>query len=55
MCNYRNLDVYFFFTSGDLLDAPKWDERCKKNEKKDTQHDSGHFIIALELANYIVG
>ena len=53
MCDYRGLDAYFFFTSGDLLDAPKWDARRKKNQKKDTQHDPGHFDIALELACYI--
>ena len=54
MCDFRGLNVYFFFTSGDLLDAPKWDERVKKNQITHTQHDSGHFDIALELARYIV-
>ena len=54
MCYYRKLNVYFFFTCGDLLDAPKWDDRMKKNQVKNTQHDSGHFDIALELAHYIV-
>lgn len=53
MCNFRGLDAYFFFTSGDLLDAPKWEERMKKNQRKNTQHDSGHFHIALELAGYV--
>lgn len=51
---YRKLNAYFFFTCGDLLDAPEWDDRMKKNEVKNTQHDSGHFDIALELARYIV-
>ncbi len=54
MCDYRKLNAYFFFTSGDLLDAPEWDDRMKKNQVKHTQHDSGHFDIALELARYIV-
>lgn len=53
MCDFRNLNVYFFFTSGDLLDAPEWDTRRKKNQIKNTQHDGGHFDIALELAWYI--
>ena len=53
MCDFRDLDVYFFFTSGDLLDAPQWDERVKKNQIKHTQHDAGHFHIALELARYV--
>ena len=53
MCDYRNLNAYFFFTCGDLLDAPKWDARKKKNQKEGTQHDPGHFDIALELAKYV--
>ena len=53
MCDFRGLDAYFFFTSGDLLDAPKWDSRMEKNQKKNTQHDPGHFEIALELACYV--
>ncbi len=54
MCDFKKLQFFTFFTSGDLLDAPKWDERHKKGEIKGTQHDSGHFDIALELARYIV-
>lgn len=53
MCDFRKLNAYFFFTCGDLLDAPEWDARMKKNQKKDTQHDPGHFDIALELARYV--
>lgn len=53
MCDYRGINAYFFFTSGDLLDAPKWDLRKEKNQKRHTQHDSGHFDIALELAHFI--
>lgn len=53
MCDFRNLNAYFFFTSGDLLDAPEWDARMKKNQMKHTQHDAGHFDIALELARHI--
>ena len=53
MCNFRNLEFYTFFTSGDLLDSPKWDERHKKGELEGTQHDSTHFDIAIELANYV--
>ena len=54
MCDFRGLNFYTFFTSGDLLDAPKWDAREKEGEMKGTQHDTGHFDIALELARYIV-
>lgn len=53
MCDFRGLNFYTFFTSGDLLDAPEWDERHKEGEIKGTQHDAGHFDIALELACYV--
>jgi len=54
MCDFRGLEVYYFLTCGDLLDAPKWDARIRSGEKKGTQHDSRHFDIALELAVDIV-
>ncbi len=50
VCNFRNLELYYFLTSGDLLDAPVWDSRKKENDLTGTQHDSTHFEIALELA-----
>lgn len=53
MCDFRGLNFYTFFTGGDLLDAPEWDERRKAGELKGTQHDAGHFDIALELAHYV--
>ena len=53
MCDFRDLELYTFLTSGDLLDSPKWDERRKKGEIEGTQHDSTHFDIAIELANYV--
>lgn len=53
MCDFRGLELYAFFTSGDLLDAPKWDQRHEKGEKAGTQHDVGHFGIALALADHI--
>lgn len=53
MCDFRGLNFYTFFTSGDLLDAPEWDKRHKPDEWKGTQHDVGYFEIALELAKYI--
>lgn len=53
VCDFRGLDVFMFFTSGDLLDAPKWNNRKKEGQVKHTQHDPGHFEIALALAEYI--
>ena len=52
MCTFRGLDLYPFFTSGDLLDAPEWDERGK-DYRSGGQHDPGHFDIALALADYV--
>ena len=53
MCQFRGLKLYVFFTSGDLLDAPKWTQRMATGQIKHTQHDSGHFDIALALAEYV--
>ena len=53
LCDFRGLNLYAFFTSGDLLDAPQWDERKKDGQTAGTQHDAGHFDIALELACFI--
>lgn len=53
VCDFRGLAFYTFFTSGDLLDAPKWDTRRKEGELAGTQHDAGHFDIALALAHYV--
>lgn len=52
MCTFRGLELYPFFTSGDLLDAPEWDERGKQYQSGG-QHDVGHFDIALALAEYV--
>ncbi len=52
MCSFRGLELYAFFTSGDLLDAPEWDERGK-DYRNGGQHDVGHFDIALALAEYV--
>ena len=53
VCDFRGFHVYMFFTSGDLLDAPEWDARMTKGQIEGTQHDSGHFEIALALAEYV--
>ena len=53
MCTFKNLQLYAFFTSGDLLDAPQWDARRREGQIKDTQHDPGHFDIAIALAEYV--
>lgn len=55
VCDFRGVGLYAFFTSGDLLDAPAWDERVRRGQKEGTQHDVGHFAIALALAEYVAG
>lgn len=53
VCDFRGLELYYFLTSGDLLDSPKWDRRCVEGEYAGTQHDVRHFDIAIELANSV--
>lgn len=47
--DFRNLDLYYFFLSGDLLDAPEWDEKGLK----EANHNFKNFDIALHLAEEI--
>lgn len=53
MCNFRELQLYYFLTSGDLLDAPEWDKRHEDEEYDGTQHDVRHFDIAIKLAEFV--
>jgi len=52
MCDFYGFELFCFFTGGDLLDAPEWDARHIQ-DNTGTQHDTGHFDIALELTDYI--
>lgn len=55
MCDFRGLDFYTFFSSGDLLDAPAWDDRKYGDISiRGSQHDPTLFKIAIELALHIV-
>ncbi len=49
----RKLELYMFLTCGDLLDAPQHIYRNESGLYKGTQHDPGHFEIALALAEYV--
>lgn len=53
VCDFRGLSLYAFFTGGDLLDAPAWDARLQAGQIAHTQHDAGHFAIALALADAV--
>lgn len=52
-CDFRGYELYYFLTSGDLLDAPQWDPRLQGDSLTGTQHDATHFEIAAELARFI--
>lgn len=49
VCDFRKLDLFYFFLSGDLLDAPEWDEA----ELNGANHNFQNFDIALRLASEI--
>ena len=53
VCDFRGLELFMFFTGGDLLDAPEWTARKTVGQTRHTQHDAGHFDIALALAEYL--
>lgn len=53
MCDFRNIELFYFLKGGDMLDAPEWDSRRPENTLKGTQHDITYFDIAVELASYI--
>lgn len=53
MCDFRGYELYYFLTSGDLLDAPQWAPRSEGDSLTGTQHDMSHFDIAAELACFI--
>ncbi|MHC1787045.1 MAG: nucleoside phosphorylase [Christensenellales bacterium] len=49
LCDFRGLEYYTFFYSGDLLDTPAWEKRILGGElEKD--HQLRNFLIALEIA-----
>lgn len=47
-CDYRGIDFYTFFYTGDQLDAPEWDIRILGNEKE-LDHQLSNFRLAIEL------
>jgi len=49
VCNFRNLDLYDFLISGDLLDAPDWDRRILGRDEE-RNHQLLNFYIALDIA-----
>lgn len=52
LCDFKGLEYYTFFYTGDLLDAPQWEQRILSNElEKD--HQLSNFLVALEIAGRV--
>ena len=49
VCDYRGYEYYTFFYTGDLLDAPEWEQRILANEAE-KDHQLSNFLVALEIA-----
>ena len=49
LCDFKKLEYYTFFYTGDLLDAPKWDKRILANDLE-IDHQLSNFVVALEMA-----
>lgn len=46
VCDFRKKDLFYFLLSGDVLDAPEWDE----TGLREANHNFNNFDIALNLA-----
>ncbi len=46
VCDFRNKELYYFLVSGDLLDAPEWEDK----KLHGANHNIENFKIALSLA-----
>ena len=46
MCDFREVNLFYFFLSGDLLDSPKW----IRDGLNEANHNFQNFQIALKLA-----
>lgn len=53
MCDYRGYEYYTFFYTGDLLDAPEWEQRILGNDQE-VDHQLRNFQVALAIAKRII-
>ncbi|NLE69632.1 MAG: nucleoside phosphorylase [Clostridiales bacterium] len=49
LCDFRGFSYYTFFYTGDLLDAPEWEQRILA-DASETDHQLRNFLVALEIA-----
>ncbi len=54
LCDFKAYSYYTFFYSGDLLDAPQWDQRILCNDAE-ASHQLQNFLVALEIAKRVAG
>ncbi len=52
LCDFHGFDYYTFFYSGDLLDAPAWEQRILCNDSE-IDHQLNNFLVALEIAKRV--
>ena len=52
VCDFRGYEYYTFFYSGDLLDAPEWEQRILCSDAE-TEHQLRNFMVALEIAKRV--
>ncbi len=52
LCDFKGLDYYTFFYTGDLLDAPQWEQRILGNDLE-RDHQLTNFLVALEIASRV--
>lgn len=52
LCDFRGYEYYTFFYSGDLLDAPEWEQRILCSDAE-TEHQLRNFMVALEIAKRV--
>lgn len=52
LCDFRGFSYYTFFYTGDLLDAPEWEQRILA-DASEKDHQLRNFLVALEIAQRI--
>lgn len=52
LSDFKGYDYYTFFYSGDLLDAPQWEQRILCNDAE-ADHQLRNFLVALEIAKRV--
>ncbi len=54
LCDFRGFEYYTFFYTGDLLDAPAWEQRILSNDGE-RDHQLANMLVGLEIALRVGG